>query len=108
MSALSGRRGRGRPHLQAEGDIVGHRHVPEQRIMLEDEADIALLHGLSEASHRRRRDAPAVGMFQPGDQPQQRRLAGTGRAEQRDQFARADVQETPCSAGNAVEVLASR
>ncbi|QTK79336.1 hypothetical protein AT6N2_C1619 [Agrobacterium tumefaciens] len=34
----------GRAYLQAESDVVGHRHMAEQRVMLEHETDIALLH----------------------------------------------------------------
>ena len=34
-----------RPDLQPERDVFKHRHVAEQRIGLEHEADIALLHG---------------------------------------------------------------
>jgi hypothetical protein len=33
-----------RPHTQAEADILEHRHVAEQSVILEHEADIALLH----------------------------------------------------------------
>jgi hypothetical protein len=40
---------------------------------------------------RRRRPLPSSAL-QPGDDPQQRRLAGAGRAEQRHQFAGADVE----------------
>ena len=32
-------------HAQAEGDVLEHRHVPEQRVVLEDEADVALADG---------------------------------------------------------------
>ena len=32
------------PHAQAEGDVLEDRHVAEQRVVLEDEADLALAH----------------------------------------------------------------
>ncbi len=41
-------------HLQAKADVFGHRHVPKQCVVLEHEADIALLHGLSGKRPRRR------------------------------------------------------
>jgi hypothetical protein len=39
-----------RPDLQAEGDVLGHGHVAEERVVLEHEADTALAHGLAQAS----------------------------------------------------------
>ena len=33
-----------RLHAQAEGDVLEHRHVAEQRVVLEHEADLALAH----------------------------------------------------------------
>ena len=33
-----------RPDGEAEGNVVKHAHVPEERIVLEDETDVPLLH----------------------------------------------------------------
>ena len=42
---------RARLHAQAEGDVLEHRHVPEQRVVLEHEADAgARARGASVAS----------------------------------------------------------
>ena len=68
--------------LEAEGDVLGHRHVLEDRVVLEDEAHVAL-------ARRQVRGLPAldghgagVGLVEPRDDPQQGRLAAAGRAEQ--------------------------
>ena len=39
---IARRRTLARPHAQAEGDVFEDRHVPEERVMLEDESDVAL------------------------------------------------------------------
>ena len=55
--------------LEAEGNILGHRHVPEQGIMLEHEADAAL--GSRDLAHVlvAEPDGAAIGIFKPGDDP---------------------------------------
>ncbi|KAG0732390.1 hypothetical protein G6F23_014366 [Rhizopus arrhizus] len=67
---------------QAEGHVVPHRHVRPQRVVLEHHADVAV-------PGRRAGDVLAVHQQLPrampveaGDQPQQRGLAGAGRANQ--------------------------
>ena len=40
------RAARARLHAQAEGDVLEHGHVPEQRVVLEHEADLPLAHVL--------------------------------------------------------------
>ena len=79
---------RPRPHPQPEGDVLEDRHVAEQRVVLEDEADVPALRAAAWSRPRRRGStAPCVGHLEAGDDAQQRRLAGAGRAEQRDQLA---------------------
>ncbi len=93
----SARLGRGRagPHGQAERNVLRHRHVPEQGIVLEHEPDLPPV-------HRHVRDVlpgdhhlPGIRQFQPGDDPQQRRLAAAGRAEQRHELPVRDRQVDP-------------
>ena len=83
-----------RPHAQPEGHVLHHRHVAEKRVVLKDEADAALADaGLGDAAVVEADFAAAgVGRFQAGNDPQQRRLPGTGRPEQGDEFARGDLQ----------------
>ena len=81
----------------AEGDVGAHRHVREERVLLEDEADRAPLgrqvdlpRGV-EPRPLAERDPPAVGAAQPGDRAQHRRLAGARGTDERDRLG-ADAQ----------------
>ncbi len=90
-----------RPRAQAEGDVLGDIHVPEQRIILEHEADAAPAHRHGERIAAIEQHAPAARLLEPGNDAQQRRLAGAGRPEQRDQFARLDVERDVGERGGA-------
>ena len=75
---------------EPEGDVVPDRHVRERGVVLEDEADAALLR-----RERRRllagdEHVAGVGHLEPGDHAQQRRLAAAARAEQRGERAALD------------------
>jgi hypothetical protein len=72
---------------EAERHILARGHVRVERVMLEHHRDSAL-------SRRKLVDPPsvephlaAVGAFEAGDDPQQSRLARTGRAEESDELA---------------------
>jgi hypothetical protein len=100
--------GRARPagaDAQAEGDVLEHRHVLEERVVLEHEAHPALLHGgprgvLLAEEHR------AFGRrFEAGEDAKQRRLAGAGGAEQRQELAGADVEVDAVQRREARELL---
>ena len=67
---------RPRPHAQAEGDVLEHRHVPEERVVLEDEADRPVPRVRAGRILALEDDRTGVGRLEPGDDPQQRRLAG--------------------------------
>src|SRR3546814_6953930 len=69
-------------HAEAEGDVIGDRHMPEQRIMLKDEAHLAV--GDLEAGNvlTVEFDAAGVGKFQPRDDAQPRRFARPRRSEE--------------------------
>ena len=73
-------------------DVVAHRQVREERVVLEDRVHVPLV-------GRVLRDVPAVEQdpargrqLEPGDHPQRRRLARAGRPEEREELARADRQ----------------
>ena len=92
---ISSREGRSRRvRTQPEGHVLHHGHVAEQGVVLKDEADAALAHaGVGHAAVVEANfAAPGVSRFQPGDDPQQRRLSGAGRPQQGDKLARGDLQ----------------
>src|SRR5256714_7938456 len=74
-------------HPQAVGDVLGHRHVGKERVVLEDHADAAL--GGRHARHVPALDQDLAGGRQreAGDEPEDRRLAGAARAQQRQELA---------------------
>ena len=73
-----------RQHRQAESDIVEHRHMAEQRVMLEHETDFTIARMQAADVGAVEANMPAGLMLQPGDNSQQRGFPGTGRPQQRD------------------------
>ena len=78
--------------LQAERDVVPDVHVPERRIVLEAEPDPPVArsqprHVLAVDEH-----LPGIGHLEAGDDPEQRGLTPSARAEQSGQRARRDVE----------------
>ncbi len=67
-------------HAQTEGDVLEHAHVPEQRVALEHEADVALLHGLAGGVLIAEQDAALIGKIEARNQAQQGGLARARRA----------------------------
>src|SRR5690606_35251470 len=81
-----------RHHPQAEIDVVAYRHVPEERIMLEDEADTTLPRAETGRVLAIEEDPTAVGEVETGDHAQERGLSRSRRAEQREELARLDLE----------------
>src|SRR5262245_35371200 len=80
--------------------------MPEQRIMLEHEADVAFAgrpRGDVLVGHH---DAAGIRHFQPGDDAQQRGLAGARRAQECDQLAGAHIQAHALQGGERAKALA--
>ena len=73
--------------------------------MLEDESRVALGRRQSRRIAAANADRAAVWPFQPGDQPQCRRLARAGRAEQHDEFAVLDLQVETADSDGLAEAL---
>src|SRR5204863_9857272 len=78
--------------IEAERDVVTHRHVREQCVALEDEADATrvgrgLRHVATADQH-----ASAIRFRETGEDAQQRRLAAAARAEEADELAGRDGQ----------------
>ena len=92
--------------LQAEGDIVENRHMAEQRIVLEHEADIAVPCTLSaEASSLPNQISPAVGISSPAISRSNVVLPEPDGPSSARSSPERISSDTPCSAGNAVERL---
>ena len=70
-------------HGEAERDVVAHGHVLEGRVVLEHEADAPALRRDARRVLAVDLDGAAVGTLQPGDDAQQRGLAGARGTEQR-------------------------
>ena len=74
----------------AEGDVPAHAEVREQGVVLEDEADTTLFGRQRDVSFRVEpsfaveRDASTRRLEETGDDAQGRRLARTGRPDERD------------------------
>ena len=99
----------GRALLAAELDVPLHRHVREQRVVLEHEPDGSILRRqVDPASGVEphvviQRDASRLRSQEPGDRPQHGALARPGRAHQRERLARDEKAqlETVATEGNA-------
>jgi hypothetical protein len=92
-----------RQHVEPEGDILGHRHVAEQGILLEHEADAAPLHRQVGNIFSAEADMPPIGMFEPRDDPQQGGLARTRWAQQRHELAFGQIDADPFERGEIAE-----
>jgi hypothetical protein len=80
------------PGPQREGDVLADIHVREQRVVLEDDADVALV-GRGEGDvAAAEQDRAGRGLDEAAEDAEQRGLAGAGGAEQRDEFLRRDVE----------------
>ena len=75
-------------HAQRKGDIFCHAHVREQRVALEHQPEIALLRRQAGDIAPIEQDRALVRMHEAGNRHQQRRLAGPGRPQQRQELAR--------------------
>src|SRR6185437_15034845 len=79
-------------HSQRKGDVVEHRHVRIERVALEHHRDVALA-GLAIGDVLTvEEDAARAQRLDPGEDAQRCRLAGSRRPEQREEFARLDIE----------------
>ena len=84
--------------VQAEADVLVDGHVGPQRVVLEQEADLALVGGNVDARGAVEhdtvpdRDAAFGGGLETRDHAERRRLAAAGRTEQRNELLVIDIQ----------------
>ena len=77
---------------QRVADVLAHRHVGEQRDVLEDHGDVALLRGQRGDVGVAEPDAAGGGGLEAGDHPQSGRLAAAGGADEGEELALADLE----------------
>ena len=92
-------------HLQAIGEILAHRHMREDRVVLEDEADAAPAHRHAGHVAAAEQDAPAGRLLHAGDHVHGRRLAAARRPEQRHELAVLDGEVHGLQRGEVAEFL---
>jgi hypothetical protein len=90
-------------HAQAEADIVEHVHVAKERVVLEHEPNVTLLHGKLQRVLAVEQHAPEGRNVEAGENPEQRRLAGARRSKQRHQLAGFDIERNPVQRGRRAE-----
>jgi hypothetical protein len=80
------------PHLEREGQVLGHAHVREQRVVLEHHADAALVrrHVVDVAPPEA--DLAMGGLLEPCEHHQAGGLAGPGRPQHGQELALRDGQ----------------
>ena len=101
------RLGLGHPrHLQSEADVGAHRHVREERVVLEDHAEAAPLRRHVSIRRSSSQIAPPVSGSRPARQFSAVDLPQPGRAEQRDELAAPDGQVEPVQGEGAPEAAA--
>ena len=80
------------PHSEREGHVVEHGHVGEERVALEDDAEVPAVGGDGQDRLPVQEDVAGGRVDEPGHHHERRRLPGAARAEQRDELARRDGQ----------------
>ena len=81
-----------RPRGEAEGDVVEDAHVAEERVVLEDEADMALADAEPKSVLAGEQHQAGGGEIEAGEDAQERRLAGARGPEQGDELAGVDIE----------------
>ena len=83
-----------REHPKGKGDVLIHIHVIEERVVLENEACLALVGGEAGDIAAMEENVPiaGIGEFQAGNDTEQRRLARAAWPKEGDEFALADVE----------------
>lgn len=78
--------------VRPEGDVVKDRHIAEQGVVLEHEADAPLGSRNVIDPFAVDDDVAAVGIFKAGQHAQDRRLAAAAGSQEGDQFALVDAK----------------
>ena len=92
-------------HPQPEFDVLARAEVREQRVRLEDHAQVAPARPQRRHVDSLDQDGTGIRGFESGQHPQRRRLATATRAEQRDELARVQREVEVGQRAVASEVL---
>src|ERR1700719_573761 len=95
-----------RQHAHSERDVLEHRHVPKQRVMLKHEPDLALADADRAGVLAMEQHLAGIGRLQARDYPQQRRLARSRKPKQRNQLTGFDMQVDIVNRNEVAELLA--
>ena len=79
--------------------------MPEERVVLKDEADAAVAGVAMGGVLAIEQNGPGIGEFQAGDDAQKRRLPRSRRSQQRHQFTRWNLQINVVERGKLSELL---
>src|SRR5262249_14593007 len=91
--------------VEPERHVLADGHVLEGRVVLEDEADAPRLRRDAGDVLAVEPDGSVVRLLEPGDDPQQRRLAASARAEQGSQRPGLDLQRDVLERHELAELL---
>ncbi len=94
--------------LEPEGHVVGHGHVREQRVALEDGVGGALEGRQPDLVGALDQHLPARRLLEAGDHAQSRRLAAAARPEHREELAAGDLQVDVVDRREVAEALRDR
>ena len=97
----------GRPlsHLEAEGDVLLHRHVGEEGIGLEDDPELPFLGDEVVDDPAVVDDLPACGRLESRDHPEDRRLPAAAGAEKTDELTLLDLESDMVDGGQPAVLL---
>ena len=90
--------------LEPEGEVLPHRHVRIERVVLEDHRDVALLRRHLGDVDAADRDVAVRDVLEAGDHAQQRRLAAAGRADEDAELALGDLERELVDGPDAVRI----
>jgi hypothetical protein len=90
---------------QAERHVLEHGHVLERGVVLEDEPDVAVLRRQLGRVGAGDLDDAVVGVFEAGDDAQQRRLPAAARTKQRRERSARDLEIHVVDGGKITEVF---
>ena len=94
------------PRAQREGDVLADVHVREQRVILEHDADVALVRRHEGDVAVAEMDRAGRGLDEAAEDAEQRGLSGPRRPEQRDELTRRDLERDVIERADRVVILA--